>query len=310
MIGFVILSHRAPEQLLRLTKALNSLYASPKIIVHHDFGQSSVDSKAFPNNVHFCSPHIRTGWGKWSLVSASLLGISRLYADANPKYFYLLSAADYPIANEDQVRSDLSSLRADAYIDHFDLQKALDGSPEIGDPSLAHHRAPWNLHMARNRYLRAQIKVPIMRLQDGATSFREALKIGRSTIPLPFSSPWSPFDAHFRCHVGSQWFAGSSLFAASILAHSKRVEKLRKHYSSRIVPDESYFQTIAMNDPTLKVVNWPYRYSEWNGGGAHPKNLEMGDLENILRSGAHFARKFEQNSLVLDAIDHHLGISS
>ena len=39
-------------------------------------------------------PHVKTGWGKFSLVAAALRALELLYQSAAPDWFALLSAAD------------------------------------------------------------------------------------------------------------------------------------------------------------------------------------------------------------------------
>ena len=62
-IGFVILSHSDPEQLLQLTKRLGSMFPDAKINCAHDFGQSKLDPETFPSSVSFIRPHERTAGG-------------------------------------------------------------------------------------------------------------------------------------------------------------------------------------------------------------------------------------------------------
>ena len=91
-IGFVILSHRDPAQLLRLVVTLNRLYDDPPIACHHDREQSPIDPGIFPGNVRFVEPSVRTGWAKWSVVRGFLAALRLLYDHAAPDWFVLLSA--------------------------------------------------------------------------------------------------------------------------------------------------------------------------------------------------------------------------
>ncbi len=53
-IGFAILSHTEPEQLLRLVRTLNSMFGDPPIVCHHDFSQCSLHEALFPTNCAVC----------------------------------------------------------------------------------------------------------------------------------------------------------------------------------------------------------------------------------------------------------------
>ena len=310
MFGFVIMSHKAPHQLLRLTRALNALYGDPPIACHHDFSQCDLRKSEFPANVRFVDPFIKTAWAKWSLVEATLSALQLLYASADPDFFFLISAADYPTVDADRARMDVLRSGADAFIDAFPLEKALRSDPEIGDAHLAVHRAPHNLRLEQERYLRAQLKVPIVRFRPPphTTTVERYPRLGRLTKPLPFDAPFSPFDATYRCYVGSQWFTANKKVAAKLLSPSVKDLELRRYYQNRVVPDESYFQTVIRNDASLKAENRTFRYAQWHG--AHPIDLGEQHLETIMSAQAHFSRKFRPDDPVLDLIDRRLGIGA
>lgn len=308
MLGFVILSHRSPKQLLRLCRTLSRLYGDPPIACHHDFAQHMFDPCDFPSNVRFVLPSIATAWAKWSLIEATLAGLKLLYDEASPDVFYVISAADYPTASAETVIADLARSNADVHIDAFPLRTALNGDAPtrealVGDLHLAHHRAPHNLSLERDRYLNAQLRIPIIRLRPPAhsTTTNRYPRLGGVTIALPITAPASPFNRSYQCYVGSQWFTGNKRVAYKLLHPAARDSKLQRYYRSRIVPDESYFQTVLCNDKSLLWENRTFRYAQWDG--AHPIDLTEHDLDAILASGAHFSRKFREDDPVLDQID-------
>jgi hypothetical protein len=59
-IGFIIVSHNAPTQPMRLIDRLNRLYGDPPISCHHDLHQCPIDVASFPSNVSFVKPSVRT----------------------------------------------------------------------------------------------------------------------------------------------------------------------------------------------------------------------------------------------------------
>lgn len=307
MLGFAILSHREPEQVTRLIGTLNALYDHPPIACHHDQSQSALNTRDFPPNVHFVEPSRPTPWAKWQIVESSLATIDLLYERANPDYFFLISGADYPTARPEIVRADVLGSGIDAFIDHFSLDDALDGDIVIGDAHLAHHRAPHNLKLEWDHYKRAQTKVPIIRFRPPAYSSTIARypQLGGVTVALPFDALCGPFHSEYRCYCGSQWFTGSRRLATKLLSPSSDDLKLRRHYQNRVMTDESYFQTIICNDPTLTVTNRTFRLAIWDG--AHPINLGSSDYERLTDSGAHFSRKFLKSDPVLDQLDEFLG---
>ncbi|WP_205481754.1 beta-1,6-N-acetylglucosaminyltransferase [Sphingomonas arenae] len=310
-VGFVMLSHRSPAQLAQLVRALSDLYGDPPIACHHDFSQSDLDASQFSSNVLFVRPSVRTGWGKWSLVEASLRALDRLYQAADPDAFFLISAADYPGARPEKVMSDLREQDADAWIDAFDLHEALAGRVGPGDPHLAHHRAAGNVQLAETRYLKALLKVPVIRLRPPAFSSTQERypRLGRKTLALPFGSPRLPFGPSFRCHVGSQWFTARRSVAAKLLAPDARARSLQRYLRARVVPDECYFQSVICNDPTLTWTPRTFRLAFWEGGGAHPIEIGPEHLPQIAAEKPHFVRKLPDDARIRKQLDLMLGLN-
>ena len=116
-IGFVILSHGDQALLARLVSRLDQLYNNPPIACHHDFSQAPLDTAAFPGNVRFVQPSVATGWGKLSVVTAGLSALRLLVETADPDWFVLLSATDYPVRAAELVMHELATTRHDAFLD-------------------------------------------------------------------------------------------------------------------------------------------------------------------------------------------------
>lgn len=309
MIGFVILSHDNPQQLRRLVDTLNRLYDRPPIACHHDFSQTQLDPSDYAN-VHFVTPHVKTGWGQWSLVQATLLGIRLLYAEADPDWFMLTSASDYPVADPDDMLGDLASSKADVLMDYRMIPAQGDAREVDGAAAcLSHHGVEGNVRLARIRYLRSILKIPVPRndARQRRHDARRDWRIGAFTASFAFRSPLSPFRGDFHCYVGSQWFTARREVARLLLEHSRKSRRLAHYLRWRIVPDEVYFQSLLCNDDRFRIDPDPRRYADWGAGGAHPKWMNVERVEAADKARAHFARKFRHDSEILDQLDRRFG---
>lgn len=327
-IGFVILSHNNPQQLLRLVRCLQRIYDNPPIAIHHDIGQSPLRRNDFPSDVRFALPHVKTGWGKFSLVVAALRTLELLYQNATPDWFVLLSAADYPTMPADKVLETLASSQVDALLDYREVPSLSDsnhnltfglsisrnsinfGTLQLGrsysapeNSALKHFVLSNNLELAWRRYMGFYVWVPII---------RSGPRIGRYMLNLPFEDWRSPFEPDFKCLYGDQWFTGNRKVAEILLRPTEKHMRLRRHLRFRYVADECYYQTVLGNALDLKISKATRRFMDWSQsaggplGGSHPKVLGVDDLPAIISSKAHFARKFAPDALVLDAIDKML----
>jgi hypothetical protein len=278
-IGFVLITHTAPDQIVRLIRALNQVYASPSIVVHHDFDQCPLDVSSFAN-VQVVRPHISTQWCGYSVIRATLAGLALLYANPSPNWFALLSGACYPTKSGLDAISDLKKGGCDAYIDHQPV-----------DPF--HLENEYQRECFR-RYYSWHFGLP---------------KLDRRMMPRSLGALTSPYRANSsRCYAGSQWFTANRAVAEYILASQERYAWLGTHLRERHCPDETYFQTIVCNAPQFKVSRNNYRYVDWSAHKPHPKELQTVDLPSILESSSHFARKFVPGNPVLNQLDDVLGI--
>jgi hypothetical protein len=324
-IGFVILSHNCPQQLKRLVLSLRRAYDNPPIAIHHDIDQTEVRQDEFPSDIRFVSPHVRTGWGQFSLVVAALRALELLYKSTAPDWFVLLSAADYPTASAKQVLEDLASSGADALLDYRELPSAFEvrrtisyklsfsGNfvsfgglrfdppyPQPANPALSHLVLPNNLELAWRRYVGLNLWLP--RIKSGP-------RIGRYTVHLPLDAWQTPFGPQFKCFYGDQWFTGNHKVADILLSPTSKHLQLRRHLRFRQVADECYYQTVLANTPGLRLSGATRRFAEWSEsaggsrGGSHPKELGISELPKIISSRAHFARKFAPDSPVLNDLD-------
>ena len=294
-IGFVIISHNYPQQLLRLVRCLQRNYNNPPIAIHHDLAQSQIRRDDFPSDIQFVSPHVKTRWGQFSIVAAGLRSLELLYKDATPNWFVLLSGADYPVMPADRVLDELASSDKDALLEYREVPTFPSTLP-LSTPEHSHVEGftlPGNLALAWRRYVGLNLWFPII---------RSGPRIGRHTIYLPIKDWRSPFGPQFKCFYGDQWFTGTGRVAEILLNPTEKHMQLRRYLRLRAVPDECYYQTIIANVPGLKISKATRRFSEWTGGSG-PKVLNLNDLEAIVLSKAHFARKFAPDSPVLDEID-------
>lgn len=299
-VGFVILSHRGGDQMCRLVAALDREYDRPPIVIHHDFGQSQIDTEGFGHNVQFVRPHLKTSWANISVVNAALSAISLLYRETGPDWFFLLSGQDYPIMSGHNVRQALGNANVDAFIDIWPTEPGKTAAAElVGEcnPGLSHfglegyRRMRWKLQFLQ------QFWVPILRL-------RPRLRIGRMTWRLPVKAR-HPFTNDFASYYGDLWFGANRRAAKTLVESSAKLEELQRYSRRRFLPEEGYFAIALANVPRLRLCRNNRRFVRWEGGN-HPKLLNEDDLGELLSSGCFFARKFDADAPVLDRIDERL----
>jgi hypothetical protein len=300
-IGFVILSHSFAGQLIRLARQLSLLFDDPPIVCHHD-GRSRcpLDTGLFPPNVQFVRPSLVTSWGRISVVKAGLAALRLLINRRHPPdWFYLLSASDYPVVSPAVVRADLEDAKHDVFMEIRRITYELTKSRGDADGNRR-----W-IRVAYDRYCALRIPVPSPKhpWRPSFLPIRNPAILGH----LRF------FGEEFQCYGGEHWFTANRKAVEWLLSEQPIHRRLEKHYKTRHCVDESYYHCVFGNNKHLRINPYNRRYIDWASvdkgrGRPHPKILDICDLPSILASSAHFARKFQQNSPVLDELDKHLGL--
>ena len=299
-IGFILVTHRQPEQILHLCSRLGEMFGDPPIAIHHDFSQDLLEETRFGPNVRFVHPHFKTDWGGFSVVRAQLAALELLYSFANPDWVVLLSAADYPIQTADRILGDLEQTPFEAFVDLRPIR-------DLGVPF---HNGPLGefpfektlyLQCAFNRY----VAYPLLSRQ-----WARRLKTPLESWVLKW--PWlcrrtTPFTEELRCFGGDAWFTVNRRVAQFFLEDTPLRQRLLKHYEHRASPEESIYHTMLGNTPGFRLAPKNLRYTDWKGGYAHPRTLGREDFQRLLASNDHFARKFAYDQELLHELDELVG---
>jgi hypothetical protein len=300
-IGFAVLSHDEPQQLLRLVNGLNATFEDPPIACHHDFGKCSVDETLFPTNVRFVRPHFVTAWGHINVPLAALRAFSLLKEYAQPDWFVLLSGSDYPVRQADAIAAELSNSNYDVYLDHREvLYRAVPPGQTAQDFGFG--RPSW-IRLAYDRYYSVPLfwwpRLSKKLLLSGKFPFQKKYVFLRHPSILRRIQSEPPA----RIYGGDFWFQANQRAIDRVL-NDPTVPTWVQYYSRRKNVDESFFHTVLCNQPDLRICKDHKRYEDWSSDGRHPKWLEVSDVPKIVASGAHFARKFRPDGVVQDFIDH------
>jgi hypothetical protein len=304
-LGFVILSHSNPHQLLRLCNRLETMFGGCSIACHHDFDQSSVDLSRFSREVAFVTPSLWTLWGHISLIHAELTALRLLYDKSDPDWFYILSAADYPVREASLIINDLEHSEIDGYVVFQLIQKR----ETIPESSVWEERfSTWH-DVARHRYLETMLSPECLKEIESASDVMEATRILQERYDAILIRAQRSLPRNLPCYAGDHWITGNRAVARLLLSGDSIVSELLDFFHYTAIPDEAFYQTLLCNSPGLRLANHNKRFADWPTTGGHPKILDISDLPAIGASRAHFARKFSPDSPVLDAIDIALGIS-
>lgn len=304
-LGYVILSHRDWRQVARLYNTLITLDPTSVIVVSHD----QRDPEGVSALARMAGPILQTDPGG----RADFTGVSRWLRAANElsrhdvDYVILISGQDYIIKHPDLIKSELAG-SGDGYFEYFD----------VDDPSVC----PWRETEGTTRYRfswhevvdlqprwarRLHLLHGFNRLQPGT---RINVAYGKLRLGLRNEGP--PASRYPVIYGGSQWNALSRRAVDRVLDVARTDIEFMAWARRTLVSDESFFQTILMNQEDLQFSQGSKRYYDFVGTHfGHPRELREDDTAPILSSDRWFARKFHwaSSGIVLDAVDEALGIA-
>ncbi len=280
-IAFAILAHGKAADVGRLVRTLVS--QDHHVVLHYDL-KSPAESYCqlgemfrHEQRVRFAR-RVRVEWGGWSVVEGTLNCLDQIEeAGWEPDYVFLASGTDYPIRPSVQLEAFLQRNRGDEFIESVpsDTVRWVKTGPQR-----ERYRYRWYYNW-RHQPWRTEAAFLVQRL----------LHLER------------PFVRGLRPHIGSQWWVLTWRSLRAIMALSREPD-IRRFFSTVLVPDELFFQTmLAHAAPWAHVVDSSltlYQFSDYG----FPVVFHADHIEYLCRQPFFMARKLSQHTgLLRDTLD-------
>lgn len=278
-ISHLIVTHKNPNQLSRLIKALSHpdadiyIHLDKKVNIEHFLKVNQYE------NIYFIKNRTKVQWGAYSFLKAIINSIKEI-KDTGQYYDFinLISGQDYPIKNINRFISFLKQNKGKCYISYED--------DELMEW--------WKENIVRvNRY----------HFNDFSIRGRFRLQwLVNKILPLrKFPKDWKLYGG--SC---SSWWTLPSEAAYYFVETMENNAALRRYVRLTWTPDEYIYATILMNSKFKEsVVNNNFRYIDWSEKKPNPKILVTQDFEKFSKTENFFARKFDSaiDDDVIDLID-------
>ncbi|MGC4234971.1 MAG: beta-1,6-N-acetylglucosaminyltransferase [Niabella sp.] len=284
-ICHLILAHKNPQQLKRLTQALT--HSSCHIFVCIDKKINETPFRVLLNdvpNLFFVKNRVKVHWGGRSTVMAIVHAIEEIKSSGiSYDFINLISAQDYPIKPIQELVDYLDDHKKKNFI--FYATEQDDGRKWMEDSRARFNRYHFTDFNFKGRYL-------VQRFLNWLLPPR--------IHPV--------FRKFYGGNCSTWWTLDSecAYFVAQVVRENTR---LRRYIKLTWGIDEILFPTLIMNSHfASSTENKNFRYIDWSEGNAHPKILTSADFDALAQSNDFFARKFdiEQDSEILDLIDARL----
>jgi hypothetical protein len=296
-IAYLLLSHKYPEQLVRLVHRLNTERTS--FFVHVDKKSNDEMYRQIVRrlgglpNVYFLDRQ-KVYWGDFSHLTVQIKGMQEILNKGILfDYIIFLTGQDYPIKPNSWIENTLRKHKPNSNIEGFALPDARWGYKG-------------GLDRVENWHFRLFAWRPTF---PGERSFNSRI------ISLLWSAAVSLLPSKREFPQGFKPFGGSAHWCLSrecaeyINEFVKRNHAFVNFFKYVLLPEEIFFQTIILNSfLRSRVINRSLWHVDWSANLSHPAILYKTDFGELARSSCLFARKFDvtEDTDVLDMIDYNL----
>ena len=311
-ILYFIASHKNPGQVLRLVETLKSGSPKSRVLIHHDYSKSYLNPATLEHmsGVYVIEESLAVEWGDSSMTDMVLQSFE-WSKDSFIEFDWLvfLTGQDYPIRPLNQLEDLLKRTRYDGFMGYGEAKEVWGGNLEEDRYFFRYYKLPhfpyyYKLPSTLKKLLgRGRVAInkiqPLIRIKPFPRGLKTRFGVRRIS---------TPFTPNYKCYGGSAWFTLSYECVKYILQFVRESPYILKHYQRTLIPEESLFLTILLNNPAFKILNDDLHYISWSPLAAHPDVLITEDFDRIVASKQFFARKFDINadSRILDMLDEHI----
>lgn len=320
-VAYLILSHRNPKQVVRLASVLAWGGRDSHVFIDHDASKSRLDPAALaglPNTTLLAGTRPGT-WGGISLIHKVLDGVAAIERRYDYDWVVFISGQDYPVQPVARIEEFLAATPYDGFVEGVSLL----GAARCGEGAAGrnHNYAPGQPTCEKlpngacaacaARYLYPNPlyyeRVPLKVRHAAYVALKQVARLHQAVGFQPLPALYRPVGQVLR---GGFWFTLSRRALTRVQEFTRANPAFVRLYRYLFVAEEAYFQTVLAAFPELKLKNDHLRFVNWRDRTrGNPGIFRSRDFDDLITSGAHFARKFDldQDRAVFDMLDEQIG---
>jgi hypothetical protein len=315
-VVYFLQTHHKPVQVARLVRVITEGSPDAVVLISHDAAGSALDVAALQalGNVHILLHD--GGYGDFSHLDRYLAAVDWL--DANGvDYDWLenLTGQDYPLRPIPEIEDALAATDYDGFLLY---------SPVFPDRVPA--SAPQG---AGSSYIPVRAVDAIMRHDyrhwrfGGPTPAKQ--KWLRPFMVINFVQPWirlsnsyasvgvrrrrTVYGPGFHCYGGSFFCTLRADCARYVRDYARANPDVVAFFRTVLAPEEAFLHSVLVNSGRFNLDPDYKRYIDWTGcTHTHPRTLGLEDLDRLLASDAHWARKLDldRDPKLFDILDQRV----
>lgn len=315
-VVYFLQTHREPAQVARLVEAITKGSPDAVVLISHDAAGPTLGIVGLQalGNVHVLLHH--GGYGDFSHVKRYLAAVDWL--DANGvEYDWLenLTGQDYPLRPIAEIEDTLAAADCDGFLLYSPVfpervpQDADRGAASWYtlvrpvDATMRYDYQHWRFGRptsAKRHWLRPLMAVNLV---------QPWIRVSNSYASVGVRRRRTVFGPDFHCYGGSFFCTLRAECARYVRDYAKANPDMVAFFRGTLAPEEVFMHSVLVNSGKFSF-NLDYkRYIDWTGQRhTHPRTLSIGDLDKMLASGAHWARKLDlrKDARLFDILDQRI----
>jgi hypothetical protein len=298
-VVYYLQTHSRPAQVTRLVETICDGSPDALVLIGHDRNGPPLETaKLAKHNVHvLVEPG---GYGDFSHLDRYLAAIDWL-DDNGIEYDWLenLSGQDYPIRPIAEIEETLASTSADGFMQYSAVfPERLPAGADRGKPgyrlcrpfdaTMRYNYRHWRL--ARPTRAKQRLMRPLMVLD----LVQPWIRVNTAFVSVGVRRRKAIFGPDFPAYGGPFFCTLRARAARYVRDYAKAHPDVVAEFRTVLAPEEVFLQSVLVNAGMFTFIADSKRYIDWSGSKHnHPRILGMEDLDALLASDAHWARKLD-----------------
>jgi hypothetical protein len=301
-VCYHIQTHKAPAQVTQLIEIIKRGSPESVVVISHDDRGLGLDIPRLTSLPNVYVINGRGGYGDFSHLDRYFTAVDWL-DERGIEYDWLenLTGQDFPLRPIPEIEDILESTEADGYLQYAPVfpertPKDVDwgAGPEFRpcrpfDASMRYEFRHWRIGRptpAKQRWLRPFMIIDWMQPWVRLSLAYQTIGVRRrKTI---FNSGFIAYGGLFQCTLSARCVRYVRNFA-------RENPDVVAFFRTLLGPEEVFLQTVLVNSGKFHLIPDAKRYVDFtNQRNARSKILDVNDLNAMVASGAHWARKFDQ----------------
>jgi hypothetical protein len=315
-VVYFLQTHRGPAQVARLVETITQGSPDAVVLISHDAAGPALGIARLQalGDVHVMLD--QGGYGDFSHVDRYLAAVDWL--DANGvEYDWLenLTGQDYPLRPIAEIEDTLTAADCDGFLLYSPVfPERVPQDADMGaaswytlvrrvDATMRYDYRHWRLGRptpAKRHGLRPLMAVNLV---------QPWIRVSNSYASAGVRRRDSVFGPDCQCYGGSFFCTLRAECARYVRDYARANPDVVAFFRGALAPEEVFMHSVLVNSGRFSF-NLDYkRYIDWTGQRhTHPRTLGAWDLDNMLASGAHWARKLDlgKDARLFDILDQRI----